>query len=48
MNFNKGDRVKHNIGEVWRIDEIIENKNGKIKKNDVIKINRRPFALQPI
>ena len=32
MNFNKGDRVKHNIGEVWGIDEIIENRNGKIKK----------------
>ena len=32
MNFNKEDRVKHNIGEVWGIGEIIENRNGKTKK----------------
>jgi hypothetical protein len=37
MNFNKDDRVKHNIGEVWGIGEIIENRNGKTKKMVLLK-----------
>ena len=37
MNFNKDDHVKHNIGEVWGIGEIIENRNGKTKKMVLLK-----------
>ena len=37
MNFNKGDHVKHNIGEVWGTGEIIENRNGKTKKMVLLK-----------
>ena len=32
MNFIRRGRVKHNIGEVLGIGEIIENRNGKTKK----------------